>query len=468
MYTYNQLIAKFKAFFEAHYFVNRVTSGDYETSQVAKDMVYPHVHIQPASASVGNMVGFTFDLIISDLPRVEDGKVLPTQEIHSDLAQVVFDFIAVAQNNKTYWESDQAELVVNSMDAFWDSQTQTVAGWNVSFTITQQNGFAWCNLPADSVTPPPASDCQPATLVDVDGNTLREIGSGVSFTLRNYSIQNSGGATATAPITSVAAVGRVSGETLQDLITSFNSLSNLDATASDIYTAASTDLRNELSALLCGTTSIIPCFIRPTIPTASYATGDLGDQYDSGVYDRLNGDLTGRVRVLGADSYTLDADTLNKYGTTARFTFDNGDNAWDGSSFITTYPGDATDYVIECHLTGLRLYVANLGNVNWADAITACSSLAAGGYAWRIPSNNEIENFLLDRDNLYYQGGNPFRRGVVSGYSDFYTWSSRTGETSTSNAFRVSVSQDTSLYGKTNTALMSVYAVSDFDATYTP
>lgn len=469
MITLNQLVKKFEDFFEAHQFVQRFTYGIYHLTQIDKDYRYPHVHIQPASVSQGALVGLQFDLIIQDLPRVEDGKQLNVQEIHSDTLQTILDFQAYLEKGEDFFDNWNYEFTVNSVDAFWDTHTQTTSGWQMSFTIAQHNDYDICNIPLVGTSPQPGTICQPATLVDVDGNTLREIDSGTSFTLRSYSIQNSGMATHTAPITSVAANGRISGETLIELMQGFSaSTGTLSDTAQDIYDGSSAAMITAIQNVFCGTTSIIPAYIRPTTPVSSYATGDLGWQYANGVYDRLDTERIGSVRYLGADNYTLSANTPNKYGTTARFTFSNGDNAWDGSSFITTYPVDAEDYVIECHLTGIALYVANLGNVNWAGAITACDSLVAGSYDWRIGAPNEYENFLLDRDNLYYQGGNPFRRGVVSGYSDFYTWTGRTGETNTTTAFRVSVSQDSSLLSKTANSLMSVYAVANFDADYTP
>ena len=64
-------------------------------------------------------------------------------------------------------------------------------------------------------------------------------------------------------------------------------------------------------------------------------------------FDANNSD---RVRSLGAGNYTLNADTPNFFGTTARYTF------IDGTSFDTSYPSGG-DYIIIDHLFSLIIKI---------------------------------------------------------------------------------------------------------------
>jgi hypothetical protein len=216
-----------------------------------------------------------------------------------------------------------------------------------------------------------------------------------------------------------------------------------------------------------GCDNIIPAYVRPSLPIAgsAFVTNDLVDQYANGVFDRLDTERSGIVRMLGADQYTLHSDTTNVFDTTARYTFDDGTNAWTGSAFSTSY-GAATDYVIIDHLSYLVLYVANLGNVDWPDAVADCASHSAGGYDWRLGAEEEYKMFIPRVDEQYYQTSkNPFRRGVVSSFSDFYMWTSRTYEPSSSNGIQVRASGIVASTSKTSTSLVSCYPIANYEPT---
>ena len=462
-YSHKQIVLKFKECFEAHHFVQRYTYGDYETSQINKKYPFPHVHLEPVSVTFGDTIGYTFDLTIRDLERVEEFKQQHIEQILSDTLQTVQDFQAYIAKGDEFFDRNLIEFTSTAASARWDSETQNVAGWQMTFTINVPNDHDICSIPLGDATPEPPADCNPAILVDSDGNTLREIPSGATFTLLGYRISSSSG-TYSGDITAISAIGSVAGSTLQDVVALFNGNVNPDNIAQDIVNGADAELQSEIADLVCPATSVIPDYRRPAKPDSSYYTGDLGDQYDNGDFDRLDSDRTGRVRVLGADSYTLDANTLNSFGTTARYTFTNGDNAWNGTSFDTTYPVDAEDYVIICHLTGLAIYVANLGSsLNWDSARDAAAALSVGDFDWRLVAPDELDAIIPDRGSAYYSAGNMFRRGVVSGFTETFQWTSRIDEVvSTNNAFRYSGELESARRNKTTTSLMSCYAVANY------
>jgi hypothetical protein len=212
---------------------------------------------------------------------------------------------------------------------------------------------------------------------------------------------------------------------------------------------------------------IIPAYVRPIRPinTTPYYTGDLISQYNTGVFDRLDANNSGRVRTLGADNYTLHTDTPNHFSTTARYTFTDGTNAWNGTSFDTSYPVGG-DYIIIDHLSHLAMYVANLGTQNWEGAIDACEALTAGGFDWRLPSIIEFVSLIPNDAFIYFNASNPFRRGVVSGVSETNVWLSETDErTATTNAYRYLQAGDIRRIAKTTTSLTSCYAVANYDPT---
>jgi len=517
-YSYSQIIGKLRAFFEAHEFVERFTSGDFDASQIGKDYPYPHVHVQPVSVSTsGNQLGYQFQMMVMDLPRVEEAKQTYIENIHNQTLQILTDFISYIDKGDEFFDRNEFTFTNNAIEAFWDQQTQTVSGWTMTFTLSVFYDHDICNVPLTDAVPVPPAECAVATIKDSEGDTLFTVASGGEQVIQSYRLVTSSGS-ALLPVTFWGASGSSVGTTtLTKCISLVSDLGGDEAHAQDIADGLSGSLQSALKNLICscadgtvnvngelfdtvasggtlnvpvqyengtpvGTitegvveipnpagSTIIPCRTRPMKPGVSIQTGDLRWQYDNGQLDELDAQQIGRVRVLGADIFTLDANTPNKYGTTARYTFNDGTNAWNGSSFDTTYPAGADDYVIEDHITGLALYVANLGNVNWANGLSACQSLSVGTYQWRAGSPNELDNFIVDRSVQWYQSPNPFRRGVVSGYnSDFYQWTSRPNEINGTQAYQMRGAGNEQPENLTSTIIVSIYAIANFDASYTP
>ena len=512
MYTYKEIINRFKEFFEAHLFVERFTSGDFDASQIDKDYGFPHVHIQPTSAVPnGSLLNWGFRIVISDLQRVEEDKQGYIEEILHSTHQIALDFVSYLDKGDEFFKRNDYELTINSLDPYWDQLTQNCAGWTVELTLSTPFDHSICSVPLLGYTPAPPADCADASIKDSEGNTLFTVASGGTQVVNNYRVGSNAGAFG-IPIESWNnASSSFGNKSLEDIIVLVSDLGNESLSAQDIVDGASAALEAALALLICscadgsvtvngdafdtvasggsldvpvqyangtdvGTitagivvipnpagSTIIPDYCRPMKDGISYRDYDLGWQYANGVYDRLDSERIGRIRVLGADNYTLDADTLNSFGTTARYTFDDGAQAWGGSSFNTSY-GAATDYIIIDHLIEKALYVANLGNLNWDDSIDACQAHSAGGLTWYMGAFAEYQNFMPDRNTNYYNNNNPFRRGVVSGYSDFYFWTSRTPGASTGNAFQFRVNGESVLQSKTSTSIVSCYPL----ANYTP
>jgi hypothetical protein len=248
-YTLNQLYDKLRSFFERHYFINSVTIGIQELADAEKNPIYPHAHIQVNNSGINNLIDMSFDLLIEDLPRVKDDKVSTINHIHSDIAQTFNDFVAAMYWGDEIVESSQVEFTNNPIEAFYDGQTQSTAGWVMNFTVTQQNGWNICNLPVSTVPPEPPAACLPASILDDGGNLLQSVNSGASYTLDAYRLTGTSGSF-DADVSGISS-GIVTGDTLQNVITGFNSAPSLSDVASDIVAGASDDLEAELSDLIC-------------------------------------------------------------------------------------------------------------------------------------------------------------------------------------------------------------------------
>jgi hypothetical protein len=248
-YTLNQLYDKLRSFFERHYFINSVTIGIQELADAEKNPIYPHAHIQVNNSGINNLIDMSFDLLIEDLPRVKDDKVSTINHIHSDIAQTFNDFVAAMHWGDEIVESSQVEFTNNPIEAFYDGQTQSTAGWVMNFTVTQQNGWNICNLPVSTVPPEPPAACLPASILDDGGNLLQSVNSGASYTLDAYRLTGTSGSF-DADVSGISS-GIVTGDTLQNVITGFNSAPSLSDVASDIVAGASDDLEAELSDLIC-------------------------------------------------------------------------------------------------------------------------------------------------------------------------------------------------------------------------
>jgi len=102
-------------------------------------------------------------------------------------------------------------------------------------------------------------------------------------------------------------------------------------------------------------------------------------------------------------------------------------------SLQADYTRDATKNVVTDNSSGLMWQDDEVGTtMNWATALTTCEALTLGGYSdWRLPNYNELYN-LADRSR-FNPAISPVFTNVVSGYY----WTSTTGASDTSGAWRV-------------------------------
>jgi hypothetical protein len=445
-YTLNQLYDKLRSFFERHYFINSVTIGIQELADAEKNPIYPHAHIQVNNSGINNLIDMSFDLLIEDLPRVKDDKVSTINHIHSDIAQTFNDFVAAMHWGDEIVESSQVEFTNNPIEAFYDGQTQSTAGWVMNFTVTQQNGWNICNLPVSTVPPEPPANCAVATLLDADGATLITIASGASLTIQNYRVTPSAGSGVFAlPVTAISGGGGIVGASLTEVIqlSQDQPSHNYAVIAQDIVDGSDPELITELSDLICtpcpacddgtitinsaafgtvasgGTIDIPVEYVNGTpvgslvgsvwtIPNPSSPSGivykrpvysqynsynDAGTidnaaaSYDEGWHLR-NGSYNYTPPAYPATFAALDFTNSNPFIVLASNNSFGNTNRFTAADGTQTYPNE---YVVD-NLTGLGYWADEVnGSSNWAAQLAYANAASEGGYSdWRMATNEEL------------------------------------------------------------------------------
>lgn len=134
-------------------------------------------------------------------------------------------------------------------------------------------------------------------------------------------------------------------------------------------------------------------------------------------------DYTGKFNFykMGADNYTLHADTPNPFGNTGRYTTVGGTRSDAGTSRFTSFGSDTPYLVIDWKYHKL-VYINNLGQMDLSDYFTAIATQNAanlGGYnRWRGMTLKDYLNVCRpDRSSDINSGNNLLNEGIVSGFN---------------------------------------------------
>jgi hypothetical protein len=148
--TINQLIDRFRAFADGHFYIRAFEVGALNESDLTKDMTYPFMNVEYANTNpVPRQNSYTFIVSFADLPRRKDEVRQNIQEIHSDLTLIALDLLKEIRNGNVLFgeDIDFADGVV--ITPFTDENHNFISGVTMELTITAPDNWNACIIPAD-------------------------------------------------------------------------------------------------------------------------------------------------------------------------------------------------------------------------------------------------------------------------------------------------------------------------------
>lgn len=234
--TINQLIDRFRAFADGHFYIRAFEVGALNESDLTKDMTYPFMNIEYANTNpVPRQNSYTFIVSFADLPRRKDEIRQNIQEIHSDLTLIALDLLKEIRNGNVLFgeDIDFADGVV--ITPFTDENHNFISGVTMELTITAPDNWNACIIPADFAvggTGYPSESLRVFSLpiydegnFVVDAYDINFVGSGVTVTHV--------GNRAVVTITGGGGGGGLSCEDLQECATIISIESRLDSLETD-------------------------------------------------------------------------------------------------------------------------------------------------------------------------------------------------------------------------------------------
>tara|TARA_R110000787_G_scaffold12678_6_gene40772 strand:+ start:3433 stop:3969 length:537 start_codon:yes stop_codon:yes gene_type:complete len=165
--TYNNVINTLKNIGAYHNQITTVTSGDIYDISLAKNELYPLMHINPVSVQTGlSQLNYTFrifimDLVSEDVEWTESNfqsanQLSNEQEVLSSCLQVSVDVISMMRQGVQ--QSLEGVNDINAPEYFSDGEysiepfterfDNLCAGWVFTINIAVENDFQTCHIPA--------------------------------------------------------------------------------------------------------------------------------------------------------------------------------------------------------------------------------------------------------------------------------------------------------------------------------
>jgi hypothetical protein len=178
-YTYNVLIARFRDFVEGHYILKRFTHGQIADADLAKNNLYPWLHVVPEGINFSEGTkAYNFSVMIADLPREKEEKNTYQAEVISDCLQIFSDLIATIENGTLFGRDVVLGTPVN-VEAFIQEQSNSLTGVEGSITINVDYNWNACDVPANfnpftpiTGEPPTFSPLHFNDSLNLDGNSV--------------------------------------------------------------------------------------------------------------------------------------------------------------------------------------------------------------------------------------------------------------------------------------------------------
>ena len=164
--TYNNVVNTLKNIGDNHYQIKTTTTGDIWEVNLAKNELFPIMHINPTNVVTGqSQLNYNFQIFVMDLVSEDLGwtntaiqssvNLTNEQEVLSDCLQICTDIIGMLRhgtqqsmqgvndiNEAKYWIDGEMTL-----DPFNERFDNLVAGWVFSISVVVHNDFQSCDIP---------------------------------------------------------------------------------------------------------------------------------------------------------------------------------------------------------------------------------------------------------------------------------------------------------------------------------
>lgn len=251
--TINQLIDRFRAFADGHFYIRAFEVGALNESDIKNEMTYPFMNVEYTGTNpVERQNTYNFIVSFADLPRRKDEVRQNIQEIHSDLTLIALDLLKELRNGNILFGDDIDFQDGVTITPFTDENHNFISGVTMDLSITAPDNWNACIIPADFATggagyPSESLRVFSLPIYDegnfvVDAYDINFVGSGVTVT---YS-----GNRAIVTITGGGGGGGITCDDLPACATIIALDSRLDTAESDInalesaVNAAETDINN--------------------------------------------------------------------------------------------------------------------------------------------------------------------------------------------------------------------------------
>lgn len=148
-YHYKIIIDRFRTFADNHYQLRRFTHGLVTQADLEKEAEWPWMHVKPLNINYekGAKV-YSFDVYISDLPRVEEDKTGYEAESINLCSLIMGDLLAMVNNGTLFGGDIQLRAPIQA-DVEIEVFTHTLV--SVTATINLEVDWDWnaCIVPMD-------------------------------------------------------------------------------------------------------------------------------------------------------------------------------------------------------------------------------------------------------------------------------------------------------------------------------
>lgn len=154
MITYNNIINRFKAFVDAHYFLKTFTHGSPSGVDLDKFEVYPACHVSYTGATYDSTSKeYSFEVFILDLPPDKSDKANNQAQLVSNSEQAAEDILADMRNGGSVFTFGHLYSVTSaSVSPLEDSTSNALSGVLLSISIEVGFTLDSCNAPLKGVT----------------------------------------------------------------------------------------------------------------------------------------------------------------------------------------------------------------------------------------------------------------------------------------------------------------------------
>jgi len=164
--TYNNVINTLKNIGDTHLNITTTTTGDVFDIDLAKNTLFPLMHINPVNVTTGRVgLNYSFQIFVMDLvsqkkdwteEEIQSAAWLNNeQEVLSSTLQTCVDIISIFRNSA--YQSEQGIDDINYPTYFTDGDftitpfterfDNLLTGWVFNIEVEVENDFQTCNIP---------------------------------------------------------------------------------------------------------------------------------------------------------------------------------------------------------------------------------------------------------------------------------------------------------------------------------